>query len=195
MKIKPQYHRDLIGAKGSQVNRLQDRYNVRINFPRSNNTDDDAATEGGASQRNFRAQAADEVVIRGPRRGADEARDELLNLLQWTVDNSYTDTVSVAQSQIPSLIGAQGREMENLRLTTGASIDVPNAREGADASGRVPIKLKGTKKQVEEAKKLIQERAKVFDDTVVKTIDVDRKHHRTLIGGSGKFILFTMKTK
>jgi transcription antitermination factor NusA-like protein len=190
LKIKPQYHRDLIGAKGSQVNRLQDRYKVRINFPRSNNAqDDDAATEGGASQRNFRAQAPDEVTIRGPRKGADEAREELLNLLQWTVDNSYSDTVSVAQSQIPQLIGAGGREMENLRLATGAQIDVPGAKEAADPSGRAEIKIKGTKKQVEEAKKLLQERAKEFDNTVVKTIDVDRKHHRTLIGANGKLTL------
>lgn len=187
LKVKPQYHRDLIGAKGSQVNRLQDRYNVRINFPRSTNNDDDAGTEGGASQRNFRQQAADEVVIRGPRKGADEAREELLNLLQWTIDNSYTDSVSVAQSQVPQLIGSGGREMENLRLTTGCQIDVPGAREGNDPSGRAEIKLKGTKKQVEEAKKLLQERAKVFDDTVVETLDVDRKHHRALIGGSGTF--------
>lgn len=160
---------------------------MRINFPRSNNqNDDDAATETGVSQKNFRQQAPDEVIIRGPRKGADEAREELLNLLQWTVDNSYTDTVSVAQSQVPSLIGSGGREMENLRLSTGAQIDVPGAREGADPSGRAEIKIKGTKKQVEDAKKLLQERAKVFDDTVVKTIDVDRKHHRTLIGGSGE---------
>ncbi|KAF2258122.1 hypothetical protein CC78DRAFT_144423 [Lojkania enalia] len=189
LKIKPQFHRDLIGAKGSQVNRLQDRYNVRINFPRSiNANDDDAATEGGASQKNFRLQAPDEVTVRGPRRGADEAREELLNLLQWTIDNSYTDSVSVAQSQIPSLIGTGGREMENLRLATGCQIDVPGAREVADPSGRAEIKLKGTKKQVEDAKKLIQERAKVFDDTVVETIDVDRKHHRSLIGGGGSNI-------
>ncbi|KAF2729528.1 hypothetical protein EJ04DRAFT_580545 [Polyplosphaeria fusca] len=188
LKIKPQYHRDLIGAKGSQVNRLQDRYNVRINFPRSNNQDDDTATEGGTSQKNFRQQPADEVVIRGPKRGADEARDELLNLLQWTVDNSHTDSVSVAQSQVPSLIGSGGREMENLRLATGCQIDVPGAREAADPSGRAQITLKGTKKQVEDAKKLIQERAKVFDDTVVRTIDVDRKHHRTLIGSGGSNI-------
>ncbi|KAF2181087.1 hypothetical protein K469DRAFT_590305 [Zopfia rhizophila CBS 207.26] len=186
LKIEPQFHRDLIGHKGSQVNRLQDRYNVRINFPRSgSNNDDDAATEGGTSQRNFRSQAPDEVIIRGPRRAADEARDELLSLLIYIKDNSYTDTVSVAQSQVPSLIGSGGREMENLRLATGCQIDVPGAREGADPSGRAEIKLKGTKKQVEDAKKLLQERAKVFDATVVKTIDVDRKHHRTLIGGSG----------
>ncbi|OCL14544.1 hypothetical protein AOQ84DRAFT_23912 [Glonium stellatum] len=186
LKIKPQYHRDLIGAKGSQVNRLQDRYNVRINFPRSASAnDEDAATEGAGSQKNYRTQAPDEVIIRGPKRGADEAREELLNLLQWTVDNSYTDTVSVAQNQIPSLIGSGGREMENLRLTTGAQIDVPGVRDAAGPSGRAEIKLKGTKRQVEEAKKLLQERAKIFDDTVTKTIEVDKKHHRALIGGSG----------
>ncbi|KAF2202811.1 hypothetical protein GQ43DRAFT_479577 [Delitschia confertaspora ATCC 74209] len=186
LKIKSQYHRDLIGAKGNQVNRLQDRYHVRINFPRTATTnDDDAATEGGASQRNYRSQAADEVIIRGPKKGADEAREELLNLLQWTVDNSYTDSVSVAQSQVPSLIGAGGREMENLRAETGCQIDVPGAREAADPSGRAEIKLKGTKKQVEAAKKLLQERAKVFDDTLVKTIDVEKKHHRSLIGSNG----------
>ncbi len=64
------------------------------------------------------------------------------------------------------------REMENLRLETGCQIDVPGAREGADPSGRAEIKLKGTKKQVEEAKKILQQRAKVFDDTVVETLDV-----------------------
>ncbi|KAL6709878.1 hypothetical protein ACN47E_000663 [Coniothyrium glycines] len=182
LKVKPQYHRDLIGAGGKQVERLQDRYNVRINFPRRQQNEDDAE---GASQRNARGQNQDEVIIRGPKKGADEARDEVLSLLQYITDTSHTDTVSVAQSQIPQLIGSGGREMENLRLETGCQIDVPGAREGADPSGRAEIKLKGTKKQVEEAKKILQQRAKVFDDTIVETLDVDRKYHRTLIGGSG----------
>ncbi|KAJ4378014.1 hypothetical protein N0V83_000844 [Neocucurbitaria cava] len=184
LKVKPQYHRDLIGAGGKQVERLQDRYGVRINFPRRQQHDDDAASNA-ASQRNARGQNQDEVIVRGPKKGADEARDEVLSLLQYIMDNSFNDSVSVAQSQIPQLIGSGGREMENLRLETGCQIDVPGAREGADPSGRAEIKLKGTKKQVEEAKKILQQRAKVFDDTVVETLDVDRKHHRNLIGGSG----------
>lgn len=184
LKVKPQYHRDLIGAGGKQVERLQDRYGVRINFPRRQQHDDDANADA-TSQRNSRGQNQDEVIVRGPKKGADEARDEVLSLLQYIMDNSHNDTVSVAQSQIPQLIGSGGREMENLRLETGAQIDVPGAREGADPSGRAEIRLKGTKKQVEEAKKILQQRAKVFDDTVVETLDVDRKHHRNLIGGSG----------
>ncbi|KAL1388390.1 hypothetical protein HDK64DRAFT_269607 [Phyllosticta capitalensis] len=182
LKIKPQYHRDLIGGKGSQVNRLQDRYNVRINFPRASVPEESGEVE---TEQPARRQAPDEVIVRGPKRGADAAREELLELLQWTVDNSHTATVSVAQNQIPSLIGAGGREMDALRSNTGAQVDVPNAREAADASGRAEIKIKGTKKQVEDAKKLLEQKAKVFDETVVRTIDVDKKFHKALIGSSG----------
>ena len=192
LKIKPQFHRDLIGVKGAQVNRLQDRYKVRVQFPRTAQVSDenaDAASEVGGSRNNRNQQAPDEVIIRGPKRGADEAREEILNLLQWTMDHSHTATVSVAQNQIAQLIGQGGREMDNVRMTTEAQIDVPNAREAADASGRVEIRLKGTKKQVEEAKKLLQERVKVFDDTITKSVDVDRKYHRALIGAGGKSTL------
>ena len=193
LKIKPQYHRDLIGAKGSQVNRLQERYNVRVQFPRSASStthgDDqsvvDSASEVGGHRNNRTNQAPDEVIIRGPRKGADEARDELLSLLQWTVDNSHTSTVSVAQNQLPSLIGQGGREMESMRMATGAQIDVPGNRDLADPSGRIEIKLKGTKTQVEEAKKLLEERAKIFDDSITRSINVDKKYHKALIGGGG----------
>lgn len=195
LKIKPQYHKELIGAKGAQVNRLQDRYNVRVQFPRTiaslndENSVADGASEVGASRNARSSQAPDEVIIRGPRKGADEARDELLNLLQWTIDNSHTSTVSVAQSQLPSLIGQGGREMENTRLATGAQIDVPGNRDSANANGRVQVQIRGTKKQVEEAKSLLEQKAKVFDNTVSRAIQVDKKYHKALIGGGGKSML------
>lgn len=197
LKIRPQYHRDMIGAKGNQVNRLQDRYNVRIQFPRSAQAlnDDrsitDGASDAGGSRHSRTNQAPDEVVIRGPKKGADEARDELLNLLQWTTDNSHSSTVSVAQSQLPSLIGQGGREMESVRLSTGAQIDVPGNRDAVEPSGRAQIQIKGTKKQVEEAKRLLEKRAKVFDDSITKSIEVDKKYHKSLIGTGGKSFLFS----
>ncbi|KAL9610174.1 MAG: hypothetical protein Q9167_005102 [Letrouitia subvulpina] len=191
LKIKSQYHKDMIGAKGAQVNRLQDRYNVRIQFPRSNpaTSDDkslaDGASEAGMPRGSKATQAPDEVIIRGPRRGADEARDELLNLLQWTIDNSHISAVSVAQTQLPSLIGQGGREMENVRLATGAQIDVPGNRDTADSNGRVQIHIKGTKKQVEEAKTLLEQKAKHFDSTVTRSVEVEKKYHKALIGSGG----------
>ena len=191
LKIKPQYHKDMIGIKGSQVNQLQKKYNVQVHFPRSAHMDDDRSVADDQSEvggvRNRRPnQAADEVIVRGPRKGADEARDELLNLLQWTQDNSHTSTVSVAQAQLPSLIGQGGREMESMRLSTGAQIDVPGSRDSADPSGRIQIQLKGTKKQVEEAQKLLEQRAKTFDDSTTRSVEIDKRHHKALIGSGGK---------
>lgn len=194
LKIPAQYHRDLIGQKGSQVNRLQDRYNVRVQFPRaavsSSANDDqsvaDTASEIGGGRPNRPQQAPDEVLIKGPRKGADAARDEILSLLQWVVDHSHSATVSVSQSQIPSLIGQRGREMDRLRAETGAQIDVPGVHDAPDTSGRVEIKIKGTKKQVEEAKKILEQRAREFDAIVTRTIEVDKKHHKALIGAGGK---------
>ena len=192
LKIKPQYHRELIGARGSQVNRLQDRYNVRVQFPRTARDDDsnaDAASEAGGHRSARHNQAPDEVIVRGPRKGADEARDEILSLLQYTIDTSHNSSVSVQQSQLPSLIGQGGKEMESIRETTGAKIDVPG-RESVDPSGRVEIRIKGTKTQVEKAKKLLEERAKAFDDIITKSINVDKKYHKALIGSGGENISY-----
>ncbi|KAJ6160894.1 K Homology domain type 1 [Penicillium chermesinum] len=173
LKIPAQYHRELIGQRGNQVNRLQDRYNVRVQFPRATVIADD------------QSQAVDEVLVKGPSKGADSARDEILSLLQWVTDHSHTATVSVAQSQVASLIGQRGREMDKLRADTGAQIDVPSANDAPDASGRVQIRVKGTKQQVAEAKKILQQRASEFDATVTKSIEVDKKYHKALIGGGG----------
>lgn len=192
LKVPAQYHRELIGQKGSQVNRLQDRYAVRVQFPRAVILSDDhsvgdAGSDAGSVRPQRAQQATDEVIVKGPSRGADSARDEILSLLQWVVDHSHSATVSVAQSQIPSLIGQRGREMDKLRADTEAQIDVPGANDTPDTSGRVEIKIKGTKKQVDAAKKILQERSSEFDATITKSINVDKKHHKSLIGGGGKF--------
>jgi polyribonucleotide nucleotidyltransferase len=191
LKIDPNFHRELIGPQGSQINRLQTRYKVHIFFPRSakaNAKDDDsnadAASEAGGKSRRSQ-QAPDEVIIRGPKKGADEARDEILSLLLYLKDNSFTSTISVQQKQLPSLIGSGGSGMEQLRQQTGAKIDIPNGRDSPDTM--VEIQIKGTKSQVAAAKKLLEEKKVAFEDTVVKTIDVDRKFHRSLIGAGGKF--------
>ncbi|KAJ5856415.1 K Homology domain type 1 [Penicillium soppii] len=187
LKVPAQYHRELIGQRGIQVNKLQDRYSVRVQFPRATASDDVAETASDAGARPSRSQQApDEVIVKGPSKGADSARDEILSLLQWIIENGHSAAISVAQSQVASLIGQRGREMEKLRADTGAQIDVPNANDAPDASGRVEIRVKGTKQQVAEAKKILQQRASEFDATVTKSIDVEKKYHKALIGGGGR---------
>lgn len=189
LKIDPRFHRELVGPKGNQVNRLQERYNVRVQFPRhtpaagdERSLADDASEASGPKRRPH--QGLDEVIVKGPSRGADAARDELLSLLQWTKDNSHSTTVSVAQKQLPSLIGQGGQELESIQLATGAKVDVPS-KDAADDSGRVQVQIRGTKKQIEEAKKIIEGKVKIFDDSITRTVDVHRKYHSAIIGSGG----------
>ncbi|OBT59759.1 hypothetical protein VE04_00201 [Pseudogymnoascus sp. 24MN13] len=188
--VEPKYHRELIGAQGNQINKLQTRYKVQIHFPKSarparDDQSEAAASEATAPRAGRRQQPEDEVTIRGPSKGADEARDEILSLLQYLKDNSFSATVNVQQSQVPSLIGQGGKALDELRELTGAKIDVPGSRDAKSATGLVEIQVKGTKSQVAAAKKLIEEKKAVFDDTVSKTVEIEKKHHRTLIGAGG----------
>jgi predicted PilT family ATPase len=196
LKIEPKYHGELIGAQGTQINKLQTRYKVQIHFPRSarpakdDQSADGAASEAAAPRGGRRQQAEDEVIIKGPSRGADEARDEILSLLQYLKDNSFSATVSVQQSQVPSLVGLGGKALEELRQLTGARIDAPPSRAAKSASDLVDIQIRGTKSQVAAAKKLIEEKKAVFDDSELKTVEIDKKHHRSIIGPSGELRLF-----
>ncbi|GJN73524.1 hypothetical protein PLICBS_007604 [Purpureocillium lilacinum] len=184
LKIDPKYHRELIGAQGGQINRLQNRYKVLIFFPRSaksaaeDQSNADAASEAGKPRRQ---QAPDEVIIRGPKKGADEARDEIFSLHKYLEEHSVTASVPVQQKQVGSLIGQGGAALDELRQATGARIDVPADRD----TDIVEIVIKGTASQVAQARKILEEKRAVFDDTVVKTLDVDKKHHKALIGSGG----------
>ncbi|KAI1437123.1 putative RNA binding effector protein Scp160 [Xylaria sp. CBS 124048] len=187
LKIEPKFHRELIGAQGGQILRLQNRYGVHINFPKSNKPgkdDESVADASSESGKPRRQQAVDEVVIRGPKKGADEARDELYSLYQYLKEHSHTATVLVQQKQLPSLIGSGGAAMDELRQATGARVDIPNDRNEA-SEGMVEITLRGSKEQVTAAKSILEEKKAIFDDTVSKTIEVDRKWHKNLIGPGG----------
>lgn len=187
LKIEPKFHRELIGAQGSQILRLQNRYGVHINFPktakpgRDDESVADVASEAGKPRRQ---QGPDEVTVRGPKKGADAARDEIFSLYQYLQEHSFVETVAVQQKQLPSLIGSGGAAMDELRQTTGARVDIPNDRnEAPDAI--VEITIRGSKQQVNAAKKILEEKKAIFDDTVSKTIEVDRKWHKNLIGPGG----------
>ncbi|KJZ70421.1 hypothetical protein HIM_10189 [Hirsutella minnesotensis 3608] len=184
LKIDPKYHRELIGAQGGQINRLQTRYKVLIFFPRSakspaeDQPNADASSDAGKPRRQ---QAPDEVIIRGPKKGADEARDEIFSLHKYLEEHSATATVPVQQKQVGSLIGQGGAALDELRQASGARIDVPADRD----TEVVEIFIKGTAAQVDKARKMLEEKRAVFDDTIVETIEVDKKHHKSLIGPGG----------
>lgn len=187
--VEPKFHSELIGAKGAVITRLQDRYKVQIHFPRQKSFRDDQSNADAASdagqKRSRTEQKANEVVVKGPKTGADKARDEILSLLQYYKDNSHEALVTVKAGQIPQLIGQRGAGMDEIRQSTGARVDVPNAK-GLSPEEQVVIRIKGTQSQMAQAKKLIEEKKNVYDKTIKTILSVDKKHHGALIGPGGK---------
>lgn len=61
----------MIGQGGKYVVRLEDKYDVKITFPR----DGDHATDG---RRDVPKQ--DEVIVRGGRKGVTQAKNEILDV-------------------------------------------------------------------------------------------------------------------
>lgn len=182
--VDPKHHGELIGQKGSTITRLQNKHNVMIFFPRADkNGHEEGAGASGETGKPQRQQAPNEVVIRGPSKGASAAYDELKGLADYMSSTSHTAVVKVQRKQLPSIIGANGSAIDQLRDQTNTAIELPAKDSTEDPA---EIKIKGTKDAVQKAKKILEEKKAVFDDTVTKTIDVERKYHRTLIGAGGK---------
>lgn len=191
IKIESKYHGQLVGRGGENLRKLQYKTNgeVRIDFPRASRAVADDASDAGEVAAGRSAQAPDEIRIRGPKAKADLVKNELLELKQYFEDNSHTATVSVAQDQVGALIGSRGAELDRLRNETGATIDIPKE----NGSSRVTITLRGTKQGVAAAKAEISQRSKAFDAIVSKNIEVDNKHHSSLIGRGGETIQSIVK--
>lgn len=177
LTIEPQFHAELIGKGGSGISRYQQKYGVQILFPKSGS--------GEADGRRV-AQGPNQVVVKGSKRSVESAKDDLWDLYSALKSQSYSAVVSVAPASIPSLIGSKGSEADAIRAETGTRIDFPNASDPVDASGRQEIKIRGSKEGVEQARKAIEAKSRVLDNTITETLSVQRKYYTPLIGSRGE---------
>ena len=76
MKIPRQFHASLIGSGGKYVVRLEEKYDVKITFPRDNREGQEASENRGRDP----IPKADEVVIKGGKKGVSHAKAELLEV-------------------------------------------------------------------------------------------------------------------
>lgn len=71
IKIPAQFHASLIGSGGKYATRMEERYGVKITFPRDTSTGESRTREQLKS---------DEVLIKGGRKGVANAKAELLEV-------------------------------------------------------------------------------------------------------------------
>jgi hypothetical protein len=102
LKILRQFHPSLIGQSGKYVVRLEEAYNVKINFPHNENGD-------AKSRENLKP---DEVQIKGPKKGVAQAKADLL-------DVSFIQHSDLVRSTLNTLSRlTRSRNQTTLRLSS-----------------------------------------------------------------------------
>ncbi|KAF8453318.1 hypothetical protein BGX38DRAFT_1268706 [Terfezia claveryi] len=187
IQVPPEHHRAIIGAQGKFVRRLEEKYGVRINFPKSTGKEDldngDAASDAGVSH-NTRQLAPNEVMIKGGKKGCAEAKIEIEDLLKYEIEHGQTATLNIAAKSIKGLFTTYMKEFRRIREESGARIDIPNDRDFAPDT-ILEIRIKGTKEAVLDAKKDLSKIIDNLSQLVVERITVDKRFHRSLIGTRG----------
>ncbi|TID14997.1 hypothetical protein CANINC_004668 [Pichia inconspicua] len=164
--IDPKFRRNLIGANGVYAQRLQEKYNVKIQFP-------DASDKSGS------------VVIRGPSRGVAKAEEEIKQLLEYEKEHSHSDTTVVPIEALAIVIGKNGENLKDLCAEFDVKIHSRTNQEDAKASGKATFEIVGSKSGIKEAKAKIDEISTRIANTITKTIEVNPKWYKNLIGPNG----------
>lgn len=169
LPVPADHHASLIGTGGKFVKRLEEKYDVRIRFPKTGE------------------ENANEIVLRGPSKGVAKAKEEILDLVNYEIENSHSQTISVPVKSLPRIIGRGGEFINDIKDSTNTRIDVKQEKsDNTDETGNVDIEIVGTKAGVKEAAAKIQAIVSEFQDTVIEHIEVNPKFHGALIGPGGQ---------
>jgi KH domain len=169
---------------GANVRRLQERYSVRIHFPRHDDEEDRNSLPEEEKPRN-----ADEIVVRGPSKGVKSAVDELKELLEYRVQHSHTAEIEILARGRHRLLRNSGGIVHILRQDPGhIRIDVPFRLDDESDDSIIKIKVEGTEAFI---KKAVNEICSLRDEVrgeKIRTLTIDQKHHKGLIGPNGRTV-------
>lgn len=169
---------------GANVRRLQERYTVRIHFPRREDEEERNSLPDEEKPRN-----ADEIVVRGPSKGVKSAVDELKALLEYRIQHSHTAEIEILARGRQRLLRNSGGIIHSLRQDPGyVRIDVPGRSEDEMDDSVIKIRVEGTAAFVKKAVKEIGSLRDEVKGETIRTLQIDQKHHKGLIGPGGRYI-------
>ncbi|ODV63752.1 Scp160p ASCRUDRAFT_29871 [Ascoidea rubescens DSM 1968] len=158
INIPQKFHKAIAGPSWVYVNRLQDKYDVKIKFGRNETK-------------------KDEVTINGPSKGVKKAQDELKELLDYEIENGLKKEIIVPRKAVARIIGKNGKNLNALKdefETKSTSKD-----------DKATIQLVGSREAIGEVEKRIKQIAEEIQNYVERELEVDPKYFRLLIGRNG----------
>lgn len=176
LKIPSQYHSSLIGQNGKYAIRLEEKYSVKITFPRQ-------SAENGEG-RTREPLKSDEVLIKGGKKGVAGAKSELMDAVEFEKESNNVLKFTVPTRSVARILGKGGASINEIKDVTDAQIDVERAVEEGGVVTNITVR--GTKAAVAAAKAAILAIADQVADETTVTVTVDPRFHRTLIGAGGQ---------
>lgn len=177
VRIEHQYHRRMIGQNGVYINRLQDKYGVKIRFP---------AADNSISAFSDAPKSKDEVTIKGPSKGVQKAEEELKELQQFEKENGFKQTVQIPLKAMARVIGKSGETINDIADGAGVEYRFNRNNDSEEKLGFAEVELTGSKSALKEAAAKIQAIVAEIENYVLVTVSVDPKFHRDLIGQGGQ---------
>ncbi|XP_015787332.1 vigilin [Tetranychus urticae] len=147
--IPAKFHNSLIGKKGSLIRSIsEDCGGVTINFPPENS-------------------GSDKVSIIGPKEMVHKAKQQLLELKNEKVENSFEVEIKAKPELHRFLIGKKGTNINKLRTKTGVRIMIP-ADGDEDQDGTITIvgKKDAVLKAKTELEEMIHDLEQIVEDSV-----------------------------
>ncbi|KAF5393250.1 hypothetical protein D9757_000766 [Collybiopsis confluens] len=173
LKIPHQYHSGLIGQSGKYVIRLEEKYMVKITFPRQ-------TAENGEGKTREQLKL-DEVLIKGGKKGVAGAKSELLEAVEFEKETNNTLKFMVPTRSVARILGRAGASINEIKDATEAQIDVEKVDDD-----QTNITVRGTKKAINAAKAAILAISNQVAEEITIGIPIESKYHRTLIGSGGQ---------
>ncbi|PLW46609.1 hypothetical protein PCASD_07399 [Puccinia coronata f. sp. avenae] len=161
----------LIGKGGMYITRLQDTHMVHINMPR-NRKEDNAANGHDA-----------DITIRGPRKGVEAVKRELIELMEYEREQGNTASMDISTKSVSRIVGKRGAQAEKIKEDSGLQsldIDKLDSSEGVSR-----VTMKGSKAAIVAAKKMINSIVQTVDDECFARVKIPRAYHQALIGRGG----------
>ncbi|KAK7053480.1 hypothetical protein VNI00_004106 [Paramarasmius palmivorus] len=174
LKIANQYHSSLIGQNGKYVIRLEEKYGVKITFPRQ------ASDNGEGKTRE--PLKLDEVLLKGGKKGVAQAKSEILEAVEFEKESNNVLKFTVPTRSVARILGRGGASINEIKDATEAQIDIDKTDDGAVTN----VTVRGTKKAISAAKAAILAIAEQVTEEVTVTVKVESKFHRSLIGAGGQ---------
>ncbi|KAG9123017.1 hypothetical protein FRC07_000352 [Ceratobasidium sp. 392] len=178
IKIPHSYHSGLIGSAGKYVNRLEEKYAVKINFG-------DADESRSGRNREAAALKPDEVMIKGGKKGVSQAKSELMEAFEYEKENNQSLEFTVPNRAVARILGKGGVQITEIKDETNTQIDVEKA-EYQESKTDTTIKIRGTKAAIADAKKRILAIASEVGEETTVVIIIENRFHRGLIGAGGQ---------